>query len=201
MKLKIYFAVIISLFMFTFAQAQNIDIDLLKNINLNRNPSLDGTFRGITNSAAPIAYSIPFILLGISLIKKDSLLRNNTFYFGASLLTSATIGTIIKYSINRPRPFITYSYLQHVAEGGSPSFPSGHTFDAFTLATAVSIAYPKWYVIAPCYLWASAVAYSRMDLGVHYPSDVLGGMIIGSGSAFLCYKANQWLTTRKMKKS
>ena len=69
MKIKICFAIFLSIFLFAFAQAQNIDIDLLKNINLNRNTSLDGTFRGITNSASPIAYGLPVILLGIGLMK------------------------------------------------------------------------------------------------------------------------------------
>jgi membrane-associated phospholipid phosphatase len=59
------------------------------------------------------------------------------------------------------------------------------------LATSLSLQYPKWYVIAPAYLYAGTVAYSRMDLGVHYPSDVLSGAIIGSGSAYITYKINR----------
>ena len=199
MKIKICFAIFLSIFLFAFVREQNIDIDLLKNINLSRNTSLDGTFRGITNSASPLAYGIPVILFGIGLVRNDSLAKQKSLYIGTSIITAAIVATIFKYGINRPRPFITYPFLQNVGEGGSPSFPSGHTADAFALATSISIAYPKWYVIAPSYLWASAVAYSRMDLGVHYPSDVLEGIIIGSGSAFLCYKANQWLLKRKAK--
>lgn len=199
MKIKICFAIIVSLSFSVFAQAQNIDIDLLKNINLNRNTSFDGIFKWFTNSASPVAYGIPVILLGIGLARKDSLTKQKSLYIGASAITSAIVANIFKYGINRPRPFITYPFLQNVTDGGSPSFPSGHTAGAFALATSISIAYPKWYIIAPSYLWACAVGYSRMDLGVHYPSDVLGGMIIGSGSAFLCYKTNQWLHKRKTK--
>jgi len=39
-----------------------------------------------------------------------------------------------------------------------------------------------------------------MDLGVHYPSDVLAGALLGTGSAYLCYKANQWLSQNRKKK-
>jgi membrane-associated phospholipid phosphatase len=39
-----------------------------------------------------------------------------------------------------------------------------------------------------------------MHLGVHYPSDVVVGALVGSGSAFLCYKANQWINKKRKKK-
>lgn len=178
------------------AIAQNWDIDLLKNINLNRNPNLDEIFKGITNSAAPMAYGVPLVIMAAGFLKKDSTLKRNGIYFGTSILASATISSILKYSVNRPRPFETYPSIQNVGEGGSPSFPSGHTTDAFALATSISIAYPKWYVIIPSYTWACVVGYSRMDLGVHYPSDVLAGAIIGAGSSYLCYKINKRLAKR-----
>ena len=176
--------------------AQNWDIEILKNINLNRNNSLDGTFRLFTNSAAPIAFGVPVIMLGMGLFKKDSVIKQKAIYIGTTVLSSAIISGILKYSINRPRPFITYPFIEKIASGGSASFPSGHTSDAFSFATSISIAYPKWYVIIPSYTWAGFVAYSRMDLGVHYPSDVLAGAIIGAGSAYLSYKAMKWLNKK-----
>lgn len=78
--------------------------------------------------------------------------------------------------------------------------PSGHTSTAFATATSLSLAYPKWYVVAPSFVWAGAIGYSRMHLGVHYPSDVLAGAIVGSGSAYLTYKANQWINKKRKKK-
>ena len=177
--------------------SQNIDIRLLREINLNRNKNLDNSFRFITNTAAPIAISTPVVLLGISLIKRDSVMLCKSIYIGATVLSAAIITTTLKHSINRTRPFVTYTYLEKKTSGGSPSFPSGHTSDAFSLATSVSIAYPKWYVIAPAYTWASAIGYSRMHLGVHFPSDVLAGALIGAGSAYLCYKGQQWLNKKR----
>ena len=63
--------------------------------------------------------------------------------------------------------------------------PSGHTALAFALATSAALEYKKWYVAVPAFLWASAVGYSRMYLGVHYFSDVLTGAAVGVGSAYL----------------
>jgi len=189
------------LLVFSLIQAntygQNWDIDLLKHINLERNRSLDGTFRLITNSASPVSYGTPLLLCGIGLIKHDSLIIRNSLYIGSSVAVTVIIATIAKYTINRPRPFETYSVIEKETGGGSPSFPSGHTSEAFALATSLSLTYPKWYIIAPSFVWAGAVGYSRMDLGVHYPSDVLAGAILGAGCAWLTFKVNQRLNLNR----
>jgi membrane-associated phospholipid phosphatase len=173
------------------ASAQNLDIDLLRKINLERNTALDPTFKFVTNSVAPIGLGAPLIVTSIGLIQKDNTLKNKGYYIGATLLSSAIITTTLKFTIDRDRPFVTYPDIQKLTGGGSPSFPSGHTSEAFATATSLSLAFPKWYVIAPSMLWASAAGYSRMHLGVHYPSDVLVGALIGSGSAWLCHELNK----------
>lgn len=173
--------------------SQNIDINVLRDINLNRNKQLDGVFRGITNSAAPVAIGTPIVLYGIGILTKDSVTTSKSYYIGLTVLTATVLSTALKYSINRPRPFETYPDIEKLTSGGSPSFPSGHTSDAFALATSLAIAYPKWYVIAPSYAWAGAVGYSRMELGVHYPSDVLAGALVGVGSAFVGVYLNKLL--------
>jgi membrane-associated phospholipid phosphatase len=188
---------VILFFLSVTAYSQNADIRILSKINVNRNKNLDNAFRGITNTAGPVAFGTPVVLFAVSLIKDDSVMRRNSIYMGASVLSSAIITNILKYSINRPRPYITYPYIEQATSGGSPSFPSGHTSDAFAFATSVSNAYPKWYIIVPSYVWAGAVAYSRMDLGVHYPSDVLAGALIGAGSAYLCYIGQKLLNRRR----
>ena len=175
---------------------QNSDINILKNINLHRNKNLDNTFITISNSVAPASIAIPVGVLCAGLIKHDSTLKNEEIYIGASLAIAAGITTGLKYAVNRTRPFITYPEIDKGMSAGSPSFPSGHTSDAFATATSLSLAFPKWYVIAPSFLWACSAGYSRMDLGVHYPSDVAAGAIIGASTSYLCYKANKWLCTR-----
>lgn len=196
--MKYFFIFFISLNISAFSQ--NTDIDILKNINLNRNKNLDNAFKTISNTVAPASFIMPLGVIGVGLIKHDSTITNKGIYIGASLALSAGITVGLKYAINRPRPYVTYPSIDNAAYQADPSFPSGHSSFSFSIATSLSLAFPKWYVIAPSFLWACSVGYSRMDLGVHYPSDVLAGGVIGAGTSYLCYKANKWLQGRHRKK-
>ena len=176
---------ILVLFLSWNASSQNWDIDLLKEINLERNKSLDPSFKFITNSVSPMSIGAPIAVLGIGIIQKDSSLKSKGIFMVEAFCVNAFTTTAMKLAFKRDRPFVTYPFLDKQAEAGSYSFPSGHTSSAFALATSLSLAYPKWYVFVPSYVYACVAGYSRMHLGVHYPSDVLAGAIVGAGSAVL----------------
>jgi membrane-associated phospholipid phosphatase len=195
-KISCTFFFLLSVFI---ASSQNIDIDILNKINSNRNATLDPTFKAITNTAVPLSIATPVVLYSIGLIKKDSLIKQKALIVGETFLASAFITLASKKIIKRERPYLRYSQLEPVVFENSYSMPSGHTSTAFATATSLSLAYPKWYVIAPSFIWAGSVGYSRMHLGVHYPSDVLVGALVGSGSAYLTSKANQWLNKNRKK--
>ena len=188
---------LILLFCFSISNAQNSDIDLLKKINLNRNTNFESTMIGITNSAMPVSVGTPIIIYAVGLIEKDSTTKKKAIFIGESLAASVFISLALKSITKRDRPYETYPEIENVTVESSSSFPSAHTSSAFSTATSLSMAYPKWYVIAPSFLWAGAVGYSRMYLGVHYPTDVLAGAIVGSGSAYLCYKLNKWINKKR----
>lgn len=196
--MKKILVILLCCFTLNSVHAQNADIDLLKHINLNRNVNLDPGMRFLSNSTAAICVATPIIMTGYNFLKKDSLNFRKSFVIGASVVTAGTIALALKYIVNRDRPFVTYPELDKAISVSSASFPSGHTSTSFSLATSLSLAYPKWYVIVPSYAWASSVAYSRMHLGVHYPSDVFAGVIIGVSSAYLNYKLNKILGNRKL---
>lgn len=176
--------------------SQNWDINLLKDINLNRNTNLDPTFKAISASTMPLSFAIPAGAITFALIKKDDYSRKKALLISSSLVGAAVATTALKYTINRERPYERYPEIQNLTVEGSPSFPSAHTSFSFSLATSMSLAYPRWYVIAPAYFWAGSVGYSRMHLGVHYPSDVLAGAILGAGSTYLSYRLNNWMNTQ-----
>jgi undecaprenyl-diphosphatase len=172
---------------------QNPDIEILRAINSPEDLPSDDFFRFISGSEPYIIFAVPAGMATAGYFKHDNSLVRNAATDLASLAVSGGISLILKYAINRDRPFVTYPDITKKSVAGTPSFPSGHTSSAFATATSVSLAYPKWYVIAPSFAWAGTVGYSRMHLGVHYPSDVLAGALIGSGCAYLTFKVNQKL--------
>jgi len=127
---------------------------------------------------------IPAGLLVAGLIRNDADMKQNALYVFSSTAVSYLLDYAIKQLVKRPRPFLSNIQLHPVYRPGEYSFPSGHTSSAFGAITSLSRAYPKWYVIAPSFLWAATVGYSRMYLGVHYPTDVASGALLGVGSAF-----------------
>jgi membrane-associated phospholipid phosphatase len=176
--------------------SQNIDIRILRAFNSPETLPSDDLFRFISDSDPYIVFAVPAFMATAGLIKhNDNLIRNCCVEVAATAVCGG-ITFLLKYSVNRDRPFITYPDIKKKSYAGTPSFPSGHTSGAFATATSISLSYPKWYIIIPSYTWAGAVGYSRMHLGVHYPSDVLAGALIGSGCAYLTFKINQKLLNK-----
>jgi membrane-associated phospholipid phosphatase len=180
--------------------SQNWDINTLRSINVYRNTSLDGTYKTISNTTIPIAAGVPVLLYGIAYLQHDGTAKRKAIYMGESVAVSAVISEITKRIVKRDRPFVTYPYIQNLQAESGYSFPSGHASVAFALATSVSLAYPKWYIIAPSFLWAGEVGYSRLHLGVHYPTDVIAGAVVGAGSTYIAYKLDKWLFQPKKKR-
>jgi membrane-associated phospholipid phosphatase len=194
---------IIILFLICFGEfsakleAQNFDARLLIEINGAESEFLRGYSTFITKSTEITAIAVPTVIGTIALIQKNDELLKDAVYITAAFAVNTAFTYGLKYSINRKRPYEEYPFLDVPYPDRSPSFPSGHTSIAFTAATALTLKYPKWYVAVPAYFWAGSVAFSRMNLGVHYPSDVLAGALLGAGSAFATYKINAWFWQKR----
>ncbi|WP_337044021.1 phosphatase PAP2 family protein [Emticicia sp. 17c] len=188
------------IFVFLFSLpvfAQNPDINLLKNIHSNRNTHLDPLFENFSHYTYPVSAAVPVGLLAAGLIKKDITLQRQGLSSGIALITSLGISYGLKKIVDRPRPAATYTFIHPPIVETDPSFPSGHTTAAFSAATSLSLSVKKWYVVVPAYLWAGTVAYSRLHLGVHYPTDVLAGAVIGAGTAWAGHCINRWLQKKR----
>jgi undecaprenyl-diphosphatase len=106
-------------------------------------------------------------------------------FFMATLCAYAielTAYLVLKNGIKRERPqekLADFSAL--VKPSDKFSFPSGHTAAAFVFAFMIFQFYPAYSVIA--FVWAGLIGLSRVLLGVHYPGDILAGMVLGVVSA------------------
>jgi PAP2 superfamily len=127
-------------------------------------------------------------VLFLSIKNKSVELRVKFFKLLSVLIISAIVSLTSKYSIVRSRPFENYPDIEKLSEAGNSSFPSGHTIEAFAIAFAISILFHKRKYIVPIYLWAFLIAYSRLALGVHYPIDVIAGILTGSVTSYLTLK-------------
>ncbi len=178
--------------------AQNWDINTLHKIN-----GWDSRF--VRNFSNTMSKSAPYISIGIPVgmaiyggISKNKPLLADAIYIGTSLAEAVVITSAMKGLIDRERPYDRYPDKIHpYSHESSSSFPSSHAAAAFSVATSLSIRYPKWYVIAPSALWACSVSFSRLTEGVHYPSDVIAGSLIGAGCAvmnvYVNRALNRWL--------
>lgn len=180
--------------------SQNLDTRIFRSINDHHTKFSDDFFYFQTNSVKPVAIATPLGFLATGLIRKDRKAEDTGVLLIAASILNYGITYGMKNAVNRKRP---YDALPNVHTVGSTersaSFPSGHTSSAFMVATMVSLNYPKWYVIVPCYLWAGLAGYSRMAIGMHYPSDVLMGAVVGAGSAYLIYRLRKPIVGAKDK--
>ncbi|XZF13465.1 phosphatase PAP2 family protein [Chitinophagaceae bacterium MMS25-I14] len=177
-------------------RAQSLDVKLLRDINGTEHvkPMYD-----ISQTIYPATITVVAGELIYGYASGDKEARQQAWQLTAGVGLNLAVSFGLKYAVNRPRPYVSNNDITPYRTASDPSFPSGHTSEAFALATALSMQHPKWYVITPAFLYAGAVGYSRMYLGVHYPSDVLAGALIGAGSAWAGKKGMQWLQHRKHK--
>lgn len=118
--------------------------------------------------------------------------RRAGIWLAIALAVAAVLGDIVLKNIfTRMRPFAAANVPIIINPPGSYSFPSGHTGSSFAAATVLSGFYKKWAVLF--YTVAALIAFSRVYLYVHYPSDIVGGVILGTFVGISCIKLkNRW---------
>ncbi len=131
-----------------------------------------------------------WIALGLILLIPQKT-RRHGFEMLICLLVAYLINDwVIKILVERPRPYTVIEGLTIlVAPLKSFSFPSGHTNSSFAAAMALTLAFGRKGAYA--YILAVLIALSRCYVGVHYPSDVVAGAIVGTLVSLATYKLLQ----------
>jgi len=163
----------------------NLDVTLFRRINDGRSEFL-GRLVDINNDLVlPFGVAVPAGFFSYGMLTRNEYETDTGLLVGLSEIGAFGLGYGLKEIVKRDRPYVALAnvHFPGVETADPYSFPSGHATTAFALATSLSLRYPKPAVYIPLHLWALFVAYGRVYLGVHYPSDVLVGGIIGSGTA------------------
>ena len=162
-----------------------------------RNPILDNLMIFITSLGnGGMIWIVATIAL---LIPKKT--RKAGIMSAAALLGSLIINNnIVKNIVQRPRPFVTFTDLQIIIPTPSEfSFPSGHTSSSFAAAAVFYRHLPK-KIGLPSVILAGMIGFSRLYVGVHYPTDVIAGVIMGILLSYLAeYLVD--LFAKKLKKA
>lgn len=160
-----------------------------------RNPVTDPLISAFTRLGDSGAL---FILLTLALLLYPKT-RKVGLATALALLCSLLFTNLgLKPLFQRPRPWVSFpAIVPLVAEGDPNSFPSGHASAAFAFALAVVRAWPRDWpraraVKAAAVALAALMALSRLYVGVHYPSDVAAGFLVGD----LAGLAGWWLSAK-----
>ena len=182
--------------------AEQIDQQLFLFINSANSPFWDKVMNLMSMRVvwAPLYIAI-LIYLGIRYKRKIWII---ILFIILAIVLSDQISVIIKNAVDRPRPCHESSLqgLVHIVNGvcgGMYGFVSSHAANSFNVAF-ISLMFIKkrWYTVC-IIIWASAVSYSRIYLGVHYPGDVLCGALLGAFIGWGVYRLYEVVDKRILK--
>ena len=178
----------------------NIDTTIYQFIESITNPALTGVMKVITHLGD--TPGIIWFVLGIILLIPRKTRKLGILMFAGLAFSSLINNVLLKELLARPRPYVFaeqfpdfwakvgYEYPGCLIKiSSSPSFPSGHTSTSIGAAFALLLGCRKKYLAIgiPAFILSLAIGFSRIYVHIHYPTDVIGGVIVGIVAAVAIY--------------
>ena len=168
------------------------DVRLLRLLNGIEHPVLQACLSAANASSYPVFVGAPVGIWVTGALRGEPALRRAGFRMATAEGVVAGVVLVLKELIGRPRPYKTTPDLQLRSRdrlaSSTDAMPSGHAALAFSLATAGVLETRTWTAAFPLYAWAASVALARPYMGLHYPSDVLFGAMLGTGLTWGVYR-------------
>lgn len=163
--------------------ALDTELFFLLNSLAGQSPFLDSI---IVFCASHLAYLLVGVLIVLVFFSHYSKLEKWTLLVvagTASIIARFGATELIRFFYHRPRPFIALPEARQLLANSEWSFPSGHATFFFALSTAVYLYNKKWGI--GFFAATVLITVSRVISGVHYPSDIIGGALIGIAVAYI----------------
>lgn len=160
-----------------------LDENIRDAVQRNRNSSVDKVFDAIEPFGAEYSWGVlAAFYLGGEVFNNPKARSVALDGLSASFIASGLITQPMKFSTGRSRPHEAQGayHFEPFGAGLNSSFPSGHTTQAFAVATVIAEHYDSFWVRFTSYTLASAVGYARMNNDGHWASDVVAGAAIGT---------------------
>ena len=176
------------------SEIQRIDNELITAINFDGSTAYDCFWWTYTNGLtwAGLAAAVLFYVVYYGKVDRKQLLLTIAAIAVMFTLCDQIPSSVIKPLVARFRPSHNPDIMDQLSfvngyTGGRYGFPSNHACNGFGAAMFLTLLFKNWKVSAAAFLWAMGSCYSRMYLGVHYPTDILVGAILGICIALLIF--------------
>jgi len=168
------------------------DEDIRKIVQRNRNDTVEHTFDTIEPLGDRYSFGVlAAFYVGGELFKSPKAKAVGMDGLSASIIASGLITSPLKYVVGRSRPSRNEGSDSFHPFSNNLSFPSGHTTQAFAVASVIAAHYDSIWIKAASYGLASMVGYARLNNDAHWASDVVAGAAIGTFVGHVVVHFNQ----------
>jgi undecaprenyl-diphosphatase len=159
-----------------------------------QSPLLDALMVGIARDLVYVVFAVAFICLGVLMYRNE---RAPVVYFFVTLVVSFVLLQLMSLWNVDHRPFMDHRLTQLIPHAPGQSFPSDHTTVSTAIAAGV-LFMTRFKKVGAMLLGAAVlIGVARIFVGVHYPADILGGLVTGLAGGGLVYLAKQSIASRR----